>query len=114
MSRFGFYSDKSSPAISFESHLIGLDEHTKALLINLRIFVKSLGDNIIEEIRPHRVVYAKSLTFRTFLDIQPRNNYIIISIIKGRTEPAITHTVKSTQELEGIKHQIAEVYKTIR
>jgi hypothetical protein len=106
MSKFGFYSDKSA-AISFESHLSGLEEHAKTLLLDLRSFV-------IEEIRPHRIVYAKSLTFRTFLDIQPRNDCLIISIRKGRTEPPSSHTAKSTQELEGLKHVIAETYKTIK
>lgn len=76
-----FYSDKWA-AISFESHLSGLEEQTKALLLELRNFVISLGSNVIEEIRPHRIVYAKSLTFRTFLDMQPRNDSLIISIRK--------------------------------
>ena len=113
MSRFGFYSDKSA-AISFESHLTGLEEQTKTLLLDLRNFVKSLGSNVIEEIRPHRIVYAKSLTFRIFLDIQPRNDCLMISVRKGRTEPATPHTVKSVQESEDIKHQITEVYNTIK
>ena len=93
MSKFGFYSDK--PAVSFESHLSGLEEHTKALLLDLRNF-------------------AKSLTFRTFLDIQPRNDCLIISIRKGRTETPASYTAKSTQELEGLKHEIEETYNTIK
>ena len=76
MSKFGLYSDKSS--ISFETHLEGLEEATKTLLISLREFVKSFGNNVIEEIRPHRIVYAKSLTFRYFLDIQPRKDILMI------------------------------------
>jgi len=68
MSKFGLYYDKSE-AIPFENHLEGLEEDIKTLLLNLRNFVKSLGNNIIEEVRLHRIVYAKSLTFRTFLDI---------------------------------------------
>ena len=69
MSKFGLYSNKSSP-ISFESHLEGLEEETKKILIKLREFVKSIGNNVIEEIRPHRIVYAKSLTFRYFFNFQ--------------------------------------------
>jgi hypothetical protein len=111
--KFGFYSDKSA-AISYESQLSGLEEQTKALLVELRNFVKSLGSNVIEEIRPHRIVYAKSLTFRTFLDVQPRNDCLIISVRKGRTAPTITYMVKSEQELEDIKHQIAEACETIK
>jgi hypothetical protein len=70
MSKFGLYSDKSA-AIPFENPLEGLEKQTKTSLLNLRNFLKSLGDNIIE-VRPHRIVYVKSLTFRTFLDIQPK------------------------------------------
>src|ERR687891_2253362 len=109
MSKFGFYSDK--PAVSFENHLSGLEEHAKALLLDLRDFTRSLGSNVIEEIRPHRIVYAKSLTFRTFLDIQPRNDCLIVSIRKGRSQPTISHTLNTSQELEDIKRQIAEAYK---
>lgn len=77
-------------------------------MLNLRNSVKSLGGSIIEEVRPHRIVYAKSLTFRTFLEIQPRNDSLLISPRKGRTEPAMTYTVKNTEKLEEIKQQIAE------
>ena len=113
MSKFGFYSNRAE-AISFESHLSGLEENAKALLLDLRDFVKSLGSNVIEEIRPHRIVYAKSLTFRTFLDIQPRNDRLIVSIRKSRTETPANHIVRGEQELEGLKHEIEETYKTIK
>ena len=62
MSNFGFYSEKSN--ITFESHLAGLQENTRGLLLDLRAFMKSLGDNVIEEPRPHRIAYAKSLNLR--------------------------------------------------
>jgi len=66
MSKFGLYSDKS--AIPFENPVEGLEEQAKTSLLDLRNFVKSLVNNVIEEVRPHRIVYAKSLTFRTFLE----------------------------------------------
>jgi hypothetical protein len=113
MSKFGFHSDRAE-AISFESHLSGLEENAKALLLDLRDFVKSLGSNVIEEIRPHRIVYAKSLNFRTFLDVQPRNDRLIVSIRKSRTETPANHIAKSRQELEGLKHEIEETYKNIK
>jgi dimeric dUTPase (all-alpha-NTP-PPase superfamily) len=69
MSKFGLYSDKSAAAIPFEHHLEGLEEQTKILLLDLRDFVKSLGDNVIEEVRPHRITYAKSLTIDPFRGI---------------------------------------------
>jgi hypothetical protein len=114
MNKFGLYTDKSTTSIPFENHLEGLEKQTETLLLNLRKFVKSLGTSIIEEVRPHRIVYAKSLTFRTFLDIQPSTQSLLISLRKGRTEPVIIYTVKNMEELEEIKHQIAEVHKIIK
>ena len=112
MSKFGIYPEKSG--ISFESHLEGLEVQTRALLLNLRTFIKSLGDNVIEEPRPHRIAYAKSLNFRIFADVQPKDDSLIISTRKGRTDPLYTCKVKSPSELEAIKVQISEAYSQIK
>src|SRR5437660_9193283 len=106
------YSNK--PILSFESHLNGLGEQPRTLLLEIRNFVKSLGDNVIEEVRPHRIVYAKSLTFRIFLDIQPRKDSLTISLRKGRNESIINHTVKTVEDIENVKPQIAEAYEKIK
>jgi len=111
MSKFGLFSDKSS--ISFESHMKGLDEETKTLLLYLRDFVNSFGGNVIEEVRPHRIVYAKSLTFRYFLDIQPRIDTLVISIRKSRKDPATEYIVKNINEIANIKSEIADAYAKI-
>ncbi|MFZ0325898.1 MAG: hypothetical protein WBP64_05615 [Nitrososphaeraceae archaeon] len=110
---FRLYSDKST-TISFDSHLSGLEEQPRELLIEIRDFIRSLGDNVIEEIRPHRIVYAKSLTFRTFLDIQPRGNSLVFSIRKSRTEPASVCTIRSSKQSKDIKAQIATAYTSIK
>jgi predicted transport protein len=112
MSNFGFYSEKSS--ITFESHLAGLQEKTRGLLLNLRAFIKSLGDNVIEEPRPHRIAYAKSLNFRVFADVQPKEDCLIVSIRRGRTDPLVTYMVKNPSELEAAKNQISEAYSMIK
>ena len=112
MSKFGIYTDKSD--ISFDTHLAGLEEQTRQLLLTLRTFIKSLGDNVIEETRPHRIAYAKTLNFRTIVDIQPRNDSLVISVKRGRNEPTSTHVVNSPSKLEAIKKQIADSYSTIR
>jgi hypothetical protein len=112
MDEFGLYSNK--PILAFESHLKGLKEQPRALLLELRNFVKSLGDNVIEEVRPHRVVYAKSLTFRVFLDIQPKNDSLVLSTRSSRNEPATILTVKTAGDVERLKPQIKHAYHTIR
>lgn len=113
MNKFRLYSDKSQ-YITFESHLEGLEGETKTLLLNLRDFVKRLGNNVIEEVRPHRIVYAKSLTLRTFLDIQPKKDYISISIRKSRNEPVSNRTIRVVVEIEDLKPQISEAYEKIK
>ena len=112
MSKFGLYSDRS--AIPFENHLEGLEEETKTLLLNLRNYVKSLSNSIIEEVRPHRIVYAKSLIFRTFLDIQPKKDSLTISLRKGRNESTINHTVETVEDIENVKPQIVNAYENIK
>jgi predicted transport protein len=114
MSKFGLYSDNSAASIPFERHLEGLEEETKTLLLDVRNLVKSLGDNVIEEVRPHRIVYAKSLTFRTFLDIQPKKDSLTISLRKSRNEPPTNRTVKTVEDIEDFKPKIAEAYEKIK
>ena len=113
MSKFGLYSNKPTSSISFDSHLEGLEEETKKILIKLREFVKSLGNNVIEETRPHRIVYAKSLTFRYFLDVQPRKDILIISLRKSRKEQSVEHVLNDMKEFENIKTSISEAYEKI-
>lgn len=111
MNKFRFQTDK--PNISFESHLVNLSKDIETLLVNLRDFVLSLGDNVIEEVRPHRIVYAKSLTFRYFLDICPRNKDLIISIRRSRKEPAKEYVVNNIQKIQSIETEIIEAYSAI-
>lgn len=112
MNNFGFYSEKAS--ITFESHLVGIEEKTRELLLNLRAFINSLGVNVIEQPRPHRIAYAKSLNFRVFADVQPKDNSLIISVRKSRTEALVTQVVNNLSELEEAKNQISEAYNKIK
>ena len=111
MDKFDFYSSKLPN--TFESHLSGLNDESSKAFLDLRTFVMGLGKTVVEQIRPHRIVYAKSLTFRTFLDIQPAVNSLVIEIRKSRHEPIVEHTIRSREDLETIKHQIAMAYETI-
>ena len=112
MSKFGIYTDKSD--ISFDRHVAGLEEQTRQLLLTLRTFIKSLGDNVIEETRPHRIAYAKSLNFRVFADVQPKEDCLIVSIRRGRIDPLVTCMVKNPSELEATKNRLSEAYSMIK
>ena len=99
---------------TFETHLEGLEEPAKTAMLDLRSFVKSLGSNVIEEVRQHRVAYAKSMNFRTFLDIAPAGNSLVVTIKYGRAAPPSTTTVKTVQDAEIAKKQIADAYQKIQ
>jgi hypothetical protein len=100
--------------IPFETHLEGLQEPARSVMLDLRNFVKSLGANVIEEVRPHRVAYAKTMNFRTFLDIMPAGDSLVLSIRYGRAAPPATATVRTAQDAEGAKKQIADAYQKIQ
>jgi hypothetical protein len=100
--------------IPFESHLKDLKEPAKTIMLDLRNFVRSLGTNVVEEVRPHRVAYAKSMNFRTFLDIMPAGDSLVLTVRYGRAAPPATVTVKTTDDAEGAKRQIADAYDKIQ
>jgi hypothetical protein len=98
---------------SFEAHLASLQEPAKSIMADLRRFTLALGPSVIEEVRPHRIVYAKTLTFRTFLDVEPAVDHLVIEIRSGRQSPPERVIVKTRQEAERAKNAIAEAYEKI-
>ncbi|MBI5133180.1 MAG: hypothetical protein HZA83_00555 [Thaumarchaeota archaeon] len=111
MSKFGLYSE--GPKISIDEHLSKLDDSMKEIFQEIRTFVLSLGSNVIEEVRPHRVVYAKSFNFRTFLDIEPLSNTLAISVkMEPRSTPN-TMNINSKEQLQDIKDMIQKAYARI-
>lgn len=104
----------SGSGIPFEIHLEKLREPAKTIMIDLRNFVKSLGSNVIEEVRPHRVVYAKTMNFRMFLDVEPAGDSLVLSIKYGRASPPTSATIRTVQDAENAKKQIAEAYNKIQ
>jgi hypothetical protein len=101
--------------IPFESHLEKLKEPARALMVDLRKFVMSLGSNVIEEVRPHRIVYSKTLNFRIFLDIEPTaGDSLMLSIRHGRGAPPVSLRVRTIEDAEHAKKQITEAYNKIQ
>ena len=100
--------------ITFETHLDGLEEPAKTAMVDLCNYVKSLGSNVIEEVRQHRVAYAKTMNFRTFLDIAPAGNSLSVTIRYGRAAPPTMAVVRTVQDAENVKKQIADAYQKIQ
>jgi len=111
MSEFGFVKTKAS--LQFEDHLNTIKSDIREILLELRRFVKSLGDTVIEEVRPHRIVYAKTLNFRAFLDVQPKVDGLAIIVKHGRGKPENAFLLSSNKDLEEVKSQISRAFQVI-
>ncbi|NDB88850.1 MAG: hypothetical protein EB150_07825 [Nitrososphaeria archaeon] len=83
------------------------------LFDSLRKHCLSLGANVVEDVRAHRIVFGKSLSFRWFADLEPAEDSIIIKIQKDRKEPFQTIIIKSEQGLDAITKSISDAYSII-
>ena len=84
------------------------------LFDSIREFCFSLGDKVIEDVRMHRVVFCKSMTFRWFADVEPVREGIIIKIQKSRKEPIQIIQIKKDHEIlectQIIKNAFEEIH----
>ena len=83
------------------------------LFEKIRNFCLSLSDNVVEDIRMHRIVFCKSITFRWFADVKPQNNKIIIKIQKDRKIPSERYEVIQEEELTEIFEKIKNAFELI-
>ena len=83
-------------------------------LFNLiREFCFSLGDNVIEDVRMHRVVFCKSMTFRWFVDVEPEKEGVIIKIQKDRKEEIQIIRITRDQEISEVSKMIKDAFEEI-
>ena len=83
------------------------------LFDSVREFCLSLGENIVEDIRMHRVVFGKSMTFRWFADVEPEREGIIIKIQKSRKQNPQILQIKIGQNITELKEIIKNAFETI-
>lgn len=80
---------------------------------SIREFCLSLGETVVEDIRMHRVVFGKTMTFRWFADVAPQENSITIKIQKNRKETPQIVVVEPNNDWDLLKNQIKEAFKEI-
>ena len=83
------------------------------LFDSIREFCLSLGENVVEDIRMHRIVFGKSITFRWFVDVEPEREGIIIKIQKSRKEVPQILQIKIGQEITELKKTIKNAFEII-
>ena len=83
------------------------------LFNSIREFCFSLGENVVEDVRMHRVVFCKSITFRWFVDVEPEKEGVIIKIQKSRKEPVQIIQIKKDQQISGFSQLIKKAFEEI-
>jgi len=83
------------------------------LFNTIREFCFSLDDKVIEDVRMHRVVFCKSITFRWFVDVEPERDGVIIKIQKSRKEPIQIIQIKKEQKISEFGQTIKDAFEEI-
>ena len=99
---------------TYEDFQRQIPDPVKPLFDKLRVYCKSLDEKVIEDVRMHRVVFCKTMTFRWFADLEPTQSSIIIKIQKERkTEPKILE-ITLEQDLSEIENALKDAFTNIR
>ena len=98
---------------TYEDFKKQIPSEVKKLFDELRNYCFSLGKNVLEDVRMHRIVFSKSLTFRYFADIEPERDSILVKIRRDRKEPEKIFQIKPSDNLEEVKNLLSDAYTNI-
>jgi len=98
---------------SYENFKKQIPSHVLPLFDSIREFCLSLGDKVIEDVRMHRVVFCKSMTFRWFVDVEPENEGVIIKIQKSRKDPIEILKIRKEQNISEFSQSIKDAFENI-
>jgi predicted transport protein len=106
----GLISGKKRTYDEFRS---SMPSNVATLFDEIRNYCLALGQNVVEDIRMHRIVFAKSIKFRSFADVEPQRDSVIIKIKKDRKEPEKELQIKLNDNLDEIKKLLVDAYTSI-
>lgn len=92
------------------------DELLRATFDEFREFCMSLGTDVIEDVRPHRVVFCKSMNMRWFADAKPADDsdMIIVKIRTGWRDPIQTLQMKRGGFTQDIRDITISAYQKVK
>ena len=99
---------------TYEDFIKQIPIQCRPLFDSIRKYCFSLGEQVVEDIRMHRIVFGKSLSFRWFADVSPKENSVIIKIQKTRKEEPQILEIQAKQNLDELKKILKEAFDTIR
>ena len=98
---------------SYEDFKKQIPNSVLPLFDSIREFCFSLGDKVVEDVRMHRVVFCKSMTFRWFVDVEPEKEGVIIKIQKSRKDPIQIIRIKKDQKISEFSQTIKDAFEEI-
>jgi len=98
---------------SYEDFKKQIPDSVLPLFDSIREFCFSLGDKVVEDVRMHRVVFCKSMTFRWFADVEPERDGVIIKIQKNRKQPIQIIQIKKDQGISEFTQIIKDAFEEI-
>lgn len=98
---------------TYEEFKNQIPNNVKELFDELRNFSLRLGKNVIEDVRMHRIVFGKSMTFRWFADLEPQYGHIIVKIQKSRKETPKIFQVKTLEDVKNLQPILQNAYEII-
>ena len=99
---------------SYEDFKKQIPRQVLPLFDSIREFCLSLGSNVIEDIRMHRVVFCKSMTFRWFADVEPDSEGVIIKLQKNRKETPEKIRIGKDQDVSEFSDLLKNAFESIR
>lgn len=92
------------------------EEGMRATFDELREFCMSLGSDVIEDVRPHRVVFCKSMNMRWFADAKPADDsdVIVVKVRTGWRDPIQTLQIRRGDFAQDVRDTIASAYQKVR
>ncbi len=98
---------------SYDDFKQQIPKQVQPLFDTIREFCLSINENVIEDVRMHRVVFCKSMSFRWFADVEPTSNGVIIKIQQDRRLPIQTIQIETDQDISKTMDTIRDAHKTI-
>lgn len=99
---------------TFEEFKNQIPKEVQPLFIQLREYCLSMGENVVEDVRMHRIVFGKTMNFRWFADLEPSLEGIIVKVQKNRKESPVTIRIEKEEKFEDLKNLISEAFVTIQ
>ena len=83
------------------------------LFETIRTQCLSLGENVVEDVRMHRIVFGKSMTFRWFADVKPDLGRIVVKIQKSRKETPRVFEIKNNDQVSELMRLVTSAFEQI-